>query len=234
MFWNKQESPIRFLCNPRYKGIIPEPFPAKKFIPDWYKRMESYFNEQQSIRPVPTLKRCPPVLDAFSAGWIIPLAAEVHLQIRDGGTGISWDVDFPEPIIENHKLGQISTHPSHPKVPLKILNQWLIETAPGWSCLFVSPLNRIDEKLDLLSGIVETDKYFEYVNFPGFVKMENGYQKLERGHPLMQVIPFKRDYNKDMVIDSFSKDELNRLQQTRDRKAAEFSYYRDNLWEKKI
>jgi hypothetical protein len=234
MFWNKKDSPIRFLCEPRYKGVIPEPFPAKRFIPEWYKKLDPYYKETGAWKPTPTLKRCPPVLDAFSAGWIIPLAAEVHFQVRDNGTGLSWEVDFPSSIIENHKLGQISTHPDHPKVPLKIINHWVIQTAPGWSCLFVPPLNRIEEKLDLFSGIVETDKYFEYVNFPGFVKMKNGYQTLERGYPLVQVIPFKRDYDKSMVVDSLSEDELKQLQKTRDRKASEFSYYRDNLWEKKI
>lgn len=235
MFWNKQEAPIRFLCNPDLKGIIPEPYPAKKYIPEWYKKLELYHTPGgQDWRPTPTLKRCPPFLDALCAGWIIPLVAEIHFQVRDNATGVSWNTDTHLSMVESHSLPQISTHPKYPKVPLKFINHWLVQTAPGWSCLFVPPLNRSDDKLELMSGIVETDKYFEYVNFPGMLRLNDGYHLIQRGYPLMQVIPFKRNYNKESIIESLSSDDLKKLNDTRIRKKSEFSFYRDNLWEKKI
>jgi len=238
MLWSKSNK-IEFLCDPKLKDVIPEPYPAKRLIPDWYKRLESYFNEQNEVTPIPTLKRCPPVLDAFSAGWIIPLAADVHFTVRDNGSGVSWESEFcggnfNSSIVESHKVKQISTHPKAPTVPLKFINHWAIRTPPGWSCIFTMPFNRPDNKLDLLTGIVETDKYFEFVNFPGFIKPTNGYLKLDRGHPLMQVIPFKRDYDKEAIINSMSEKDMKLLQKTRDRRSTESSYYRNNLWEKKI
>ena len=213
MFWKKSNDSIEFLCDPRLDGVIPKPFPAKQFIPDWYKRLESYQTEENRITPLPTLKRCPPFLDA--------------------GTGVSWESDFIYPIIENHKLPQVATHPKAPKIPLKILNYWMVKTPPGWSSLFISPINRIDDKLELMAGIVETDNFYEYVNFPGFVKID-GYFKLDSGYPLMQVIPFKREYNKVAKIQTFSPEDIKKRQKNRDRQSSAPSYYRDNVWIKKI
>lgn len=234
MFWNNEESPIRFTCLPEMKDVIPEPYPAKQYIPDWYKRLNLYTKTENTIRPTPTLKRCPPFLDAMCAGWIIPLAAEVHLEIRSQGEGISWEVDFPYTIVETHNSIQIATHPKSEKVALKLLNYWKVKTAPGWSCIFTPPLNRPDDNLELMSGIVETDQHEEFVNFPGFVRAPNGYLKLEKGYPLMQVIPFRRDYNKKAVIEAMNKRDLAVLDKHRLRYKTEFSHYRNNIWEKKI
>lgn len=48
----------------------------------------------------------------------------------------------------------------------KIKNPWTIITPPGYSCLFVSPLNNSDDRFTILPGIVDTDKYTLEVNFP--------------------------------------------------------------------
>ena len=63
-------------------------------------------------------------------------------------------------------------HPSLPRLPLKIMNYWHMRTPPGWSTLFVSPLNSENEYFEPMSGVVETDKYFEFVNFPSFLKID--------------------------------------------------------------
>ena len=175
MIFNKiNKSKIKFFCDPECENVIPEPYPARKLIPSWYKRLPNFTDSPDGKFDFKTLKRCPPFLDAISSGWIIPLAADVQFNIVDEGTGVSWESEFYRPMVENHTLDQISTHPNHPMIPIKILNHWIIETPPGWSCLFVPPLNRPDKNLDLMSGIVETDKYFEYINFPGFLKLLNG------------------------------------------------------------
>jgi Family of unknown function (DUF6065) len=223
---------IKFYCDSRKTGVIPEPYQSRKVMPDWYKKLSSYANREDGME-IPTLKRCPPFLDAMSTGWIIPLAADITVKVIDNGAGVNWETNFFEPIFEHHNLIQISTHPNAPTVPIKVMNHWLIQTPPGWSCLFVPPLNRPDDTFDLFSGIVETDKYFEYINFPGFLKAREGTFTIKRGHPLMQVIPFKRDFSKEEVIKTLNSDELQKLQHTRDRKSSWFSLYRDSMWEKK-
>jgi len=236
---------IKFYCTSKCKDVIPEPYPAKKYIPDWYKRLEMNISKKMDANllhhinatdikyETPTIKRCPPFLDAMSAGWIIPLAADIRFNIQDGGAGISWEHDFFDPMIETHSLGQIYTHPSFPLVPVKLINHWIVETSPGWSCLFTPPLNRSDDFLDLLSGIVETDKYFEFINFPGFLKPLADNMTLYAGHPLMQVIPFHREYLNETIVKTLGKKELEKLEKTRNKRSSHRSLYRDTMWQKK-
>lgn len=225
---------IKFHCDPKCKGIIPEPYPAKKLMPDWYKKLESFTAKPSELKfRGSTLKRCPPFLDAMSVGWIIPLAADVKFIVQDDGAGVQWNTEFFFKMVDSHSIEQIKTHPNVPKVPLKILNHWIVETPPGWSCLFVPPLNRPDKHLDLMAGLVETDKYFEYINFPGFMKIPEGNIQLDAGYPLMQCIPFRRNIGKDAVIAALSEKNQLRLQRTRDKRTSNISLYRDHLWEKK-
>ena len=234
MIFNKlNNSKIKFFCDPECQDVIPEPYPARKLMPDWYKKLPNFTESPDEKFDFKTLKRCPPFLDAMSTGWIIPLAADVQFNIQDNGAGLTWDSEFYRPMVENHTLSQISTHPNHPMVPIKILNHWIIETPPGWSCLFVPPLNRPDKNLDLMSGIVETDKYFEYINFPGFLKLLNGRITLEAGYPLIQVIPYKRNFSKEAEIKSLNKKNTAKLDLTRKRRLSHTSLYRNKMWERK-
>ena len=213
MIFNKlNNSKIKFFCDPECQDVIPEPYPARKLMPDWYKKLPNFTDSPDEKFDFKTLKRCPPFLDAMSTGW---------------------DSEFYRPMVENHTLSQISTHPNHPMVPIKILNHWIIETPPGWSCLFVPPLNRPDKNLDLMSGIVETDKYFEYINFPGFLKLLNGRITLEAGYPLIQVIPYKRNFSKEAEIKSLNKKNTAKLDLTRKRRLSHTSLYRNKMWERK-
>ena len=225
-------SRVEFFCDERCKGVIPEPYEARKYMPDWYKRLNAKGVNEDGFK-FPTLKRCPPFLDALCTGWIIPLAADVQFVVRDKGEGVSWESNFFLDMVETHGIGQINTHPKSHRVPLKMLNHWVIRTPPGWSCLFTPPLNRPDNTLDLMSGIVETDKYFEVVNFPGFLKADEGSVELKAGYPLMQVIPFKRGLKREASIKAMGKKEMDILNKTRDTRASYVSLYRDKLWEKK-
>ncbi len=69
---------------------------------------------------------------------------------------------------------------------------WIIRTAPGWSCLFVPPLNRPSPVVEILSGLVDTDRFHNEINFPFLTFADDGVHVLEQGTPLIQVIPFQR------------------------------------------
>ena len=47
----------------------------------------------------------------------------------------------------------------------KILNPWVIETPPGYSCLFLPPLNNADNRFSIIPGIVDTDTFENEINF---------------------------------------------------------------------
>lgn len=185
---------ILFTCKPELQGVIAEPRLAKTVIPDWFRKLPAVDGEHlHATNNGLTVKRCMPFLDAMTTGWIIPLAATVRLVIRDGGATVDagWDID--QTMVSNHGPHQVAGHPAGARPPCKFHNYWTVTTPPGWSCLFVPLINRPNPVVDIVSGVVDTDSYRSLINFPFFAVAEDGVHTLERGTPLVQVIPFRRD-----------------------------------------
>lgn len=184
---------IEFLCSPEDKGVIPEPHPARDSLPDWFKKLPPIDPTAVSATNNGlTIKRCMPFFDAVTTGWIVPLAATVRIAIKDSGQTVDAGWEFDRVMVSNHSPYQIAGHPAAPRPPLKLHNYWTIKTPPGWSCLFVPPLNRDNGVAALLAGIVDTDRYASLINFPFFATGPDGIHTLEKGTPLVQVLPFRR------------------------------------------
>jgi hypothetical protein len=185
---------IEFVCAPQDFGIIAEPVHAKTVMPDWFKRLPAIDKSHLTASNNGlTIKRCMPFLDALTTGWIIPVGATVRLEIRDGGRTVDAGWELDKVMVSNHGMHQVAGNPLEPRPPCKMHNYWTIKTPPGWSCLFVPPLNRNNPVIEIVSGIVDTDTYQSLINFPFFATAPDGVYTLERGSPLVQVIPFRRE-----------------------------------------
>ena len=185
---------IEFLCAPEDRGVIAEPVPAREALPDWFRRLPAV--DKQRLSPTDnalTVKRCMPFLDALTAGWILPLAATVRVEITDNGQTVNCGWDFDRTMVSNHHPYQVTGHPLQPRPPCKFHNHWTIRTPKGWSCLFVPPLNRPNGVVEIASGVVDTDEYQALIHFPFFATAPDGLYTLEKGTPLVQVIPFRRE-----------------------------------------
>ena len=177
---------------------VPEEFspkPASKFIPDWYKNLDSYMNGKK----VPTgdgmagatAKRCMPIFDSINAGYIIVSPADVYVSQRDGQAYYEWS-SFG--LIEFHGVEQMPEHPKrngHLSYP-KWTNPWSIKTPKGYSVLFTQPMHR-ESPFTIFPAIVDTDTYTAPVNFPFVLNDVNFEGLIPAGTPIAQVIPFKRD-----------------------------------------
>jgi hypothetical protein len=184
---------IEFLCSALDKGVVAEPFPAKAHLPAWFKKLPAVDRRELGARSNgQTVKRCLPFLDAMTAGWITPLAASVRLEVKDQGRTVEYGSEFDRTMVSNHLGYQIDGHPLQPRPPLKLHNYWTVRTPAGWSCLFVPPLNRPHPAIELIAGVVDTDRYQGLINFPFIVTGPDGLYALEKGMPLVQVIPFER------------------------------------------
>jgi hypothetical protein len=78
-------------------------------------------------------------------------------------------------MVSHHNAGQTAGGPWGPRPTMKFHNPWTIRT-PGWSCLFVPPLNRPNGVFEVLSGFVDTDTY----GVEGFVRVESDDEAEER------------------------------------------------------
>ncbi len=184
---------IEFLCCSEDLGVISEPVRAMKVLPAWFKQLPGVHKAHvTATEDGLTVKRCMPFLDAMSTGWILPLAATVRLEIRDNGATVTGGWNFDREMVSNHGPGQVAGNPYEPRPPLKFHNYWTIRTAKGWSCLFLPPLNRPDPVVQVFAGVVDTDSYTAPINFPFVATAADGVYTLEKGMPLVQVIPFRR------------------------------------------
>ncbi|MCW5695708.1 MAG: hypothetical protein KIS96_03115 [Bauldia sp.] len=194
MFGSAKAPRLSFLCAPEDDGVIAPPVPAKSHIPDWFRKLPPVDATKYGTADTGlTIKRCMPFLDAMMTGFIIPLAATVRLEIRDNGATVTAGWDFDKPMVSNHGAHQVEGHPATPSPPCKFHNYWTIRTPKGWSCLFVPPLNRANAVFEPVAGIVDTDTYRAPIHFPFFARAPDGLYELEKGTPLVQVIPFRRD-----------------------------------------
>ena len=187
-------SVIKFMHPTGFDGVFPSPVPAYKKIPDYFKAIKP---QVDNIPANGTVKRCIPFLDALSEGFIIPLWADVRVLAKGGELTVDFPTNFPLQSLGSHAYEQIPNHPMasklYGKLALKFMNPWVIETEAGYSCLFTSPLNHMETRFKILDGIVDTDSYYQQVNFPFLWTGGDGEFFIKKGTPLVQVIPIKRE-----------------------------------------
>jgi len=231
-------SNIKFHLVREWEGLdIPNPFPASKAIPDWMKHL----SPQTEVEDYQTVKKCVPFLDAMTAGYIIPLPFDITIAVTETGNRLLWKDEEEKQrlskytLIENHDASQYPGSPFADFKVIKFYNPWIIETSPNTSCIFTPPLNRHDIPFVPLSGVVDTDQYFNTVNLPCiFPGLETGSQiDLKKGTPMIQVIPFKRQEWKSSTT-NLKSGVLTRAHETReDMRLDRKDWYRRKKWQKK-
>lgn len=197
------------------------PKPAYKTVPEWFKAVMPYADKRDPTthEPTMTIKKCLPVLDAMSLGYTLFLQADLYVVSNHDCSVLDIHESRPQiKGIDRHSWDQIksSKWPGFKQDPMKFINHYHIKTRPGWSCLFVSPLNEMNQNFECLSGVVDTDTYPGIINFPAVWKTPNFDGEIRAGTPLVTVIPFKRkdfNYKNTIVRESTEKEkeELNDL-----------------------
>lgn len=191
-----------------------KPIPAKTDIPNWFKNLEKHAVETFNI------KGCIPVRDLIMGGYLLklPITMVIHFNkfnpelnkndvfVKYGRLNESfntqklneYNINFNNAEHNIKQLGNENPYVKRNKsfaVP-KILNPYLIKTPPGYSCLFIPPQHRSRDYFEILPAIVDTDKYYNFINFPYIwcgEKKENFSVTIKKGTPFVQVIPFKRE-----------------------------------------
>ena len=139
------EKKITFIATDRdYENIWPHPQAANHFIPQNYKNLKRHENKNLHK---PTIKTCVPFLDALTFGYIIPFDQDYIVDATETDLSISASNKEPEPA-GFHSKTQLPLGDDKGKENAgKFHNKWLIKTPPGYSCLFIQPLNRKGEPM---------------------------------------------------------------------------------------
>jgi hypothetical protein len=171
--------------------VWPHPKPASRFIPDEYKKLKRFSNNDLHS---PTVKTCVPFLDSLTMGYIIPFDQDYLVDPVENDFAVTpanrEQLDFGY-----HHQTQLPKewHEDTGKNAGKFINKWLIKTPPGYSCLFVKPMNRLESRFDIIPAVVDTDTYINVINFPFILQKRDKQFLLKKGEPMVQVIPFKRE-----------------------------------------
>lgn len=176
------------------------PVPAAEGLPAWLKSMPAEAFSPLLGRNEDTAKRCPPLLDAMTTGFLLPLMCDV--RVADGE--FTWDmelppcqsVEFPRSPMLFHDPAQISGAPfaERDQFIVKFHNPWAIEAPAGYSVLFTHPLNRHDLPFVTLTGLVNCDRFSNLgTHFPALWRDPKFKGVLRKGTPIAHCIPIKRE-----------------------------------------
>jgi hypothetical protein len=208
---------------------LPVPTPAAQHIPEWLKQMppEVICTKAEPVGPNSTVKRCMPFVDAITCGYVLPLAGDVKFYMADAK---NLDIVSPEKLVTWQNDEVFPGEPFGPRLIIKFINPWVLQTPPGYSTLFVPLLNKFVMPFQILAGLVETDTYYNEVYFPAICMLRPGqFFEMARGTPFVQAIPIKREVWQSTIgqIDN------SRLAESKAALRANTHLYREANWAKK-
>lgn len=203
------------------KDFAPEPHPSSRSVPEWYKKQPGIISEKEeaSIKQgasTSTVKRCMPIFDAMTAGYIIPMPCDIYIDATNPQK-IEWSVplamkQFGMDMVSSHSKEQYSHYPidtnKYHQDLFRIMPFWSVKTEPGYSCLFINPIHQDSAPFWTFGGIIDTDKFITDGHISMLVE-KNFKGVIKQGTPFTQVIPFKReDWSMEIVDSEVAKKEI--------------------------
>jgi hypothetical protein len=194
---------IEFIARDEYCWeVCPRPFPARSGLPDWWTSMSPYqpspsdpkgkklnvdYGESNA-----TFKKCVPMLDALTSGYIVPLWSDVQLVSTETEVQMNWRVRQKDVFSHRGESASTVEAPSgYSSIVFKYQNGWMIKTPPGYSTLVTAPFGYRNLPFMAIPAIIDTDKYYMDVIPPVWVR-QNFDGIVEKGTPILQLTPFKR------------------------------------------
>lgn len=188
------------------------PSPAKKFIPEWYKK------DSSSI----ALKRCMPFIDGYMSGYMATTTEDILVEQKEN-----------TPFIKNSKtvsyremssVGNMEIPTGCSKKQFLWNYPYIIKTPQNYSVFIMHPVNRYELPFITLSAVVDSDSIMPKGYIPFFLK--EGFSGLiPSGTPIFQIFPFLRENwesenNTNLIKESYERN--NRYQ--------EDNFYKKHYW----
>jgi hypothetical protein len=230
---------IKFIAKDKYAyEVCQKPFPATSAIPQWWKDALPYdlndknFNKSkimlENSHSNATFKKCTPMLDALGLGYIIPLWADVEIREENGFPLISWRTS--REVFRLHDGTGVEILEGYGQSQFKFLNQWIPKLPKGYSLFVTHPIGYQNSPFRAIDAIIDYDKTTHVLEPPLLLK--DGFEGIiEKGTPMIQVFPFKRD-NWKSSFEYLDEGEFI-INVDRDVKATIVNNYVKNFWSKK-
>ena len=221
-------------------GVHDHPRPAKFFLPDWYKSMESYLKSPENpngnkigVRhrvSNASAKKCVPMLDAMTAGYMVTLWADVVVEIVKGSPQINWRVQKNVFVPHGKSSERVTPPVGYSNWVFKYLNWFKVRTPKGYSIQILPPLNHHPLPFHAIPAVIDSDKSMMSNEMPMW--LADGFEGIiEKGTPLAQIIPFKREnWNLDVTQMPYEK---HIVEEDRGVYSTIRNNYRRNIWSRK-
>jgi hypothetical protein len=180
--------------------LVPPPKPAKFYIPEFYRNVESLNINTFSVNDInsgkTSVKMCLPFLDGLTSGYIQETWCDMHIDITQN----NFEYAFPNQVeIISHRdkaAFDVSHFLNSGFLPIEFIwkRVWIPKLPSGYSLLITHPLSRFDLPFYTMSAIVDADSFYHHPvgNIPFYLK-NNFSGFIPSGTPMFQMIPIKRE-----------------------------------------
>lgn len=178
------------------------PAPAKRYIPDWFKKMDNIVhleidseNMPGLTSPAGTLKNCPGFLDLYKTGFMIPAWSDFLVYTNAKG-GIH--IETPQQsglkeVFEQHtdwQFGKPKNTTFDNLIHAKLNCPWSFKEKSGVKFFFGSPSwNNYPSVIpNIIPGVIDW-RYNIAANINMFFPKRDAKYDITAGHPLAHIIP---------------------------------------------
>lgn len=182
-------------------GLASPIIPAADFLPEWWKTLPKDY--QRFGKPnAPTAKTCPGVFDYMRAGYIVPMFSDIIFKWSGNGFEYksSHAMEQLSECVHAHDSSQIKNAPclenTCPKL-IKLNTPWFVDVPKGTSLFITSPFYHVNNDITIMPGIIDADiDLIANKEINVFIQLNReGEIRINKGDPLIQIIPFQRtDY----------------------------------------
>jgi hypothetical protein len=222
-------------------SIFPAPVPAATLLPEWWKQEAPFIVSEKNPHGKKfivengnantSFKKCTPMLDGLTSGYILQLPADVQISQIDGQPAITWRTRMIS-LFELHggTSDKVVSPAGYSRSVFKYRNTWIPQTPKGYSVLVTQPYGYHDSPFYAIPAIIDSDRSKLEIAAPVWV--QKGFEGIvEKGTPMLQIIPFKRE-NWIMEIDGYKGNEYQ-IEEDKNFGANLVSNYIKNHWSKK-
>ena len=241
---------IDFILDPGFYGKETiKPVPSQDIIPLWWREGESFINVEdrglnilQKSQRAPGMKSCVPFLDAITSGYLILTWQNIEItknsnnkvefRVVEKDKNGNWQGIETDKIMIEERVGGIGYTMPRPAGfafnHLAFSLPWGWKVPKNWSVLVTHPFNRNDLPYFSTSGIIDSDQFPLAGRVPFFIK-DGWTGVIERGSPIVQLIPIKRA----SWISYFKASSYADIDLAKALRGVQYGFYRKHLWQKK-
>ena len=133
--------------------------PANKFLPDWFKKMPRWLEEDNPFDKG-TFKNCPGIVDFYKDAFVIPLWADFYLNVSEKDFG--WKCSNEDFTMSLHFKEQFLDHtPKNVKNEVMVVAKtdfpWRVKTSKGWGMMQLPMFYNFSEDFECLPGLTYTE-----------------------------------------------------------------------------